>query len=100
MRILAAFGFSLVVALAGSFPVIGAGLGLAICGAVVARLPCLAAMKRLASVNVLMLILFVTFNAAGSAGDLIMVAMLMSHPHDALMQDNGSGVDIYQLERL
>ena len=41
------------------------------------------------------LILFVAFNAAGAAGDLLMVARLLSYPPDALMQDSGSGVVVY-----
>jgi hypothetical protein len=41
------------------------------------------------------LILFVAFNAAGAAGDLLMAARLLSYPLDALMQDNDSGVIVY-----
>jgi len=41
------------------------------------------------------LILFVAFNAAGAAGDLLMVARLLSYSPDTLMQDNGSGVIVY-----
>ena len=41
------------------------------------------------------LILFVAFNAAGAAGDLLMAARLLSYSPDTLMQDNGSGVIVY-----
>ena len=41
------------------------------------------------------LILFVAFNAAGAAGDLLMAARLLSYPPDTLMQDNDSGVIVY-----
>ena len=41
------------------------------------------------------LILFVAFNAAGAAGDLLMAARLLSYPLDTLMQDNDSGVIVY-----
>jgi len=41
------------------------------------------------------LILFVAFNAAGAAGDLLMVARLLSYSPDTLMQDNDSGVIVY-----
>jgi len=41
------------------------------------------------------LILFIAFNAAGAAGDLLMVACLLSCSSDTLMQDNGSGVIVY-----
>jgi hypothetical protein len=41
------------------------------------------------------LILFVAFNAAGAAGDLLMVTRLLSYSPDTLMQDNGSGVIVY-----
>ena len=41
------------------------------------------------------LILFVAFNAAGAAGDLLMVAQLLSYSPDTLMQDNDSGVIVY-----
>jgi hypothetical protein len=41
------------------------------------------------------LMLFIAFNAAGAAGDLLMVACLLSYSPDTLMQDNGSGVIAY-----
>lgn len=41
------------------------------------------------------LLLFVAFNVAGAAGDLVMVAWLLSYSPDTLMQDNGSGVIVY-----
>jgi hypothetical protein len=41
------------------------------------------------------LVFFVTFNAAGSAGDLIMIALLLSYSSDTLMQDVGSSVIVY-----
>lgn len=41
------------------------------------------------------LIFFVAFNAAGSAGDLIMIALLLSHSPDTLIQDAGSSVIVY-----
>jgi hypothetical protein len=44
------------------------------------------------------LILFVAFNAAGSAGDLLMVARLLTYSPETLMQDDGSGVIVYGLE--
>jgi hypothetical protein len=44
------------------------------------------------------LVLFVAFNAAGAAGDLLMVARLLSYSPDTLMQDDGSGVIVYRPE--
>ena len=41
------------------------------------------------------LILFVALNAAGAAGDLLMVARLLSYSRDTLMQDSGSAVIVY-----
>jgi len=41
------------------------------------------------------LIFFVAFNAAGSAGDLIMIVLLLSYSPDTMMQDVGSSVIIY-----
>ena len=41
------------------------------------------------------LILFVALNAAGAAGDLLMVARLLSYSPDTLMQDSGSAVIVY-----
>ncbi|MGB2909933.1 MAG: DUF3267 domain-containing protein [Anaerolineales bacterium] len=41
------------------------------------------------------LIFFVAFNAAGAAGDLLTVALLLSYSPDTLMQDNSSGVILY-----
>jgi hypothetical protein len=41
------------------------------------------------------LIFFVAFNAAGSSGDLIMIALLLSYSSDTLMQDVGSSVIVY-----
>ena len=41
------------------------------------------------------LMLFIAFNAAGAAGDLVMVVRLLSYSPDTLMQDNGSGVIVY-----
>jgi hypothetical protein len=40
-------------------------------------------------------ILFVAFNAAGAAGDLLMVARLLSYSPDTLMQDSGSDTIVY-----
>jgi hypothetical protein len=41
------------------------------------------------------LTLFVALNAAGAAGDLLMVARLLSYSPDTLMQDSGSAVIVY-----
>jgi len=41
------------------------------------------------------LILFIAFNAAGAAGDLLMFAWLLSYPPDTLMQDNSTSVIVY-----
>ena len=41
------------------------------------------------------LILFVAFNAAGAAGDLLMAAWLLAYSPDTLIQDNGSGLIVY-----
>jgi len=41
------------------------------------------------------LILFIAFNAAGAAGDLLMFAWLLSYPPDTLMQDNNTSVIVY-----
>lgn len=45
------------------------------------------------------LLFFVAFNAAGAAGDLIMVIQLMPFSSDTMMEDNGSGVIIYGPKR-
>ena len=45
------------------------------------------------------LLFFVAFNAAGAAGDLIMVIQLMPFSSDTLMEDAVSGVIIYGPER-
>jgi len=42
-------------------------------------------------------VLFVTLNAAGSAGDLVMIYMLLRYPSSSLIQDLGSAVVIYGL---
>lgn len=39
--------------------------------------------------------LFIAFNAAGAAGDLLMVAWLLSYSPDTLMQDADTGVIVY-----
>lgn len=44
------------------------------------------------------LLFFAAFNAAGAAGDLIMVIQLMQFSSDTVMEDNGSGVIIYRLK--
>jgi hypothetical protein len=41
------------------------------------------------------LLFFVTFNAAGAAGDVIMVIQLVRFSSDSVMEDNDSGVIIY-----
>jgi hypothetical protein len=45
------------------------------------------------------LLFFVAFNAAGAAGDLIMVIQFMPFSSDTVMEDNGSGVIIYGPEK-
>ena len=45
------------------------------------------------------LIFFVAFNAAGSAGDLLMSAYLLHYSADTLMQDHGTSVMVYGPER-
>jgi hypothetical protein len=45
------------------------------------------------------LLFFVAFNAAGAAGDLIMVIRFMPYSPDTVMEDNGSGVIIYGPEK-
>ena len=45
------------------------------------------------------LLFFVALNAAGAAGDLIMVIKLMSFPSDTVMRDNHAGVAIYGPKR-
>jgi hypothetical protein len=45
------------------------------------------------------LLFFVAFNAAGAAGDLIMVLQLISFSSATMMEDNGSGVIIYGPKR-
>lgn len=47
------------------------------------------------AVLVPILILFVAFNAAGAAGDLLMVARLLSYSPNTLMQDIGTSVVVY-----
>jgi len=59
VRIVVAFAFSVVMALAHRFHVLAAGLGLAVCGALVARLPFRAVLKRMLALNLFMLALFV-----------------------------------------
>jgi hypothetical protein len=39
---------------------------------------------------------FVVLNAAGSAGDLVMIFMLLGFPVSSLIQDRGSDVVIYE----
>lgn len=43
--------------------------------------------------------LFIVFNAAGAAGDLIMAVRLISYSHDTLMQDRDTGVIVYGPEQ-
>lgn len=57
VRIAAALGFSVLVAIAGRMPVAAAGLGLAAGVAVAARLPAGATLKRVAALNVFILLL-------------------------------------------
>jgi len=40
-------------------------------------------------------ILFVAFNTAGGAGDLVMVGRLLSYSPRTMMQDVGTGVVVY-----
>lgn len=42
-------------------------------------------------------VLFVALNAAGSAADLVMIFMLHQYPSSSLIQDLGSGMVIYEL---
>jgi len=42
-------------------------------------------------------VLFVTLNAAGSAGDLVMILMLLRYPSSSLIRDFGSGMVVYGL---
>jgi hypothetical protein len=42
-------------------------------------------------------VLFVALNAAGSAGDLVMIFMLLRYPSGSLIRDLGSGLVIYGL---
>ncbi|MDH4208998.1 MAG: DUF3267 domain-containing protein, partial [Anaerolineae bacterium] len=44
------------------------------------------------------LIFFVVFNAAGSAGDLLMSVYLLSYSSETFMQDRGTGVSVYRPE--
>ena len=44
---------------------------------------------------ILLDMLFVTLNAAGSAGDLVMILMLLRYPSSSLIRDLGSGMVIY-----
>jgi hypothetical protein len=50
-------------------------------------------------VAVPILSLFITFNAAGAAGDLLMVVRLLSYPPHTLMQDRDTGVTVYGPEK-
>lgn len=43
--------------------------------------------------------LFIIFNAAGAAGDLVMAVRLLSYAPDSLMQDSDTGVIIYGPEK-
>ena len=45
------------------------------------------------------LILFIAFNGAGAAGDLVMAVWLLSYSPDTLMQDSGTSVTVYGLEK-
>ena len=45
------------------------------------------------------LMLFIAFNAAGAAGDLIMAVCLLFYSPDTLMQDSDTGVTIYGPEK-
>jgi hypothetical protein len=42
-------------------------------------------------------VLFVALNAAGSSGDLVMILMLLRYPSSSLIRDLGSGMEIYEL---
>lgn len=42
-----------------------------------------------------LLVMFIAFNVAGSAGDLVMVRRLLSYPPDTLMADRETGVAVY-----
>jgi len=42
-------------------------------------------------------VLFVALNAAGSAGDLVMILMLLRYPSSSLIRDLDSGMVIYGL---
>ncbi len=57
VRIVAAMGFSVLVAIAGRMPVAAAGLALAAGVAVSAQLPAKATLKRMAALNVFILLL-------------------------------------------
>lgn len=46
-------------------------------------------------VAVPLLSLFIVFNAAGAAGDLVMAVRFLSYSPDTLMQDSGTGVVVY-----
>ena len=46
---------------------------------------------------ILLDVLFVALNAAGSAGDLVMILMLLRYPSSSLIRDLGSGMVIYGL---
>lgn len=46
---------------------------------------------------ILLDVMIVTLNAAGSAGDLVMILMLLRYPSGSLIQDLGSGMVIYEL---
>jgi cobalt/nickel transport system permease protein len=59
VRVVLAAAFSLLLAVCDRFAVLGAGLGLAVLGAVVARLPCVPVLKRLLAVNLFMLLLWI-----------------------------------------
>jgi hypothetical protein len=50
-------------------------------------------------VAVSVLSLFIAFNAAGSAGDLVMAVRLLSYSPDTLMQDSDTGVVVYGSEK-
>jgi len=85
VRIVVALAFSLVVALSGRFAVLGAGLALAILGAVVARLPVLATVKRLLAVNVFMLILCIVLPLTARGTPLFRLGPLVFSREGALL---------------
>lgn len=84
-RVLVGVGFSVLIALSCRFPVLGAGLGLAVAGALAARLPLVPTLKRLAALNLFMLMLWLLLPIATEGTALFAVGPIVYTREGALL---------------